>query len=100
MDKNTAERRDKAQLHNLPSWNEKTIAFIDKHVRKGDYRFVQTKLEHTSTGKDGETTYFTNIVIKTSTSPSRRTPRAPATRTERAGPPGNRRRFFVHKMTI
>lgn len=63
-DKDTAERRGKAQFHNLTIWNEKTIAFIEKHVRKGDYMFVQAKLEHTTSEKDGETTYFTNIVVK------------------------------------
>lgn len=63
-DKDTGERRSKAQFHNLTIWNEKLIDFVEKHVRKGDYMFVQAKLEHTISEKDGDTAYYTNIVVK------------------------------------
>jgi single-strand DNA-binding protein len=63
-DKDAGERRSKAQFHNLTIWNEKLVDFVEKHVRKGDYMFVQAKLEHTTSAKDGDTTYYTNIVVK------------------------------------
>lgn len=63
-DRETGERQQRAQFHQLTIWNDKTIDFVQQYVRKGDFLYVQAKLEYTSSGEGDDKRYFTNIVVK------------------------------------
>lgn len=62
--KDTGERRQRPTFHQLTVWTEKTIAFVEQHVRSGDFVHVTAKLDYSASEKNGETRYHTNIVVK------------------------------------
>lgn len=63
-DKNTGEKREKTQWHNITIWAEPTKKFLMQYAHKGDLLYVEGQLEHSSYEKDGVTMYKTEVVVK------------------------------------
>lgn len=63
-DKESGERKQRPTFHQLTIWNERTMAFVEQHLRSGDYVLVTGKLDYSASEKNGETRYHTNIVVK------------------------------------
>jgi single-strand DNA-binding protein len=57
------EKKEKTEWHNIVVWNEKTIEFIEKYLKKGDLVRIEGKIQTRSWEKDGEKKYTTEIVI-------------------------------------
>jgi single-strand DNA-binding protein len=62
-DKRSGEMQEKTEWHNIVIWNEKTIEFVDKWLKKGDLVRIEGKIQTRSWEKDGEKRYATEIVI-------------------------------------
>jgi single-strand DNA-binding protein len=63
-DKRSGERQEKTEWHNIVVWNEKTIEFVEKYLKKGDLVRIEGKLQTRKwEDKDGVDRYTTEVVI-------------------------------------
>jgi len=64
-DKNTGERKERVQWHNIVIFNESLGEIAAKYVKKGDQLFVSGQIETREyTDKDGATRRVTEIVLR------------------------------------
>jgi len=64
-DKNTGERKDKAEWHNVEIYSEQLIGIAEKYLRKGMKVYVEGQLETRKwADKDGNDRYTTSVVLK------------------------------------
>lgn len=63
-DKNTGEKREKTQWHNVVIFNEHIAKVASQYCHKGDLVYIQGALEHREYEKDGEKRYATEVVVK------------------------------------
>lgn len=64
-DKNTGEKREKTDWHNVVIWNEGLIGVLERFVKKGDLLHVEGKLETRKwQDQSGQDRYSTEIVLK------------------------------------
>jgi single-strand DNA-binding protein len=63
-DKRSGEMQEKTEWHNIVVWNEKTIEFIEKWLKKGDLVYLEGKIQTRKwEDSDGKDRYSTEIVI-------------------------------------
>jgi len=63
-DKRSGEKVEKTEWHNIVVWNEKTIEFVEKWLKKGDLVRLEGKLQTRSwEDNDGNKKYATEVVI-------------------------------------
>jgi single-strand DNA-binding protein len=64
-DKNTGERREKTDWHNVVVFNENIVNFIENYVKKGSKVYIEGKIE-TRTWEDnqGVKKYMTEVVVR------------------------------------
>jgi single-strand DNA-binding protein len=63
-DKRSGEAQEKTEWHNIVVWNEKTIEFIEKWLKKGDLVYLEGKIQTRKwQDQDGKDRYSTEIVI-------------------------------------
>lgn len=60
-DKN-GEKVKTTEWHNITAWRN-TAKIIEQYVKKGDQLYIEGKISTRSYEKDGETKYFTEIVV-------------------------------------
>lgn len=64
-DKNTGEKREKTDWHNIVIWNEGLISVAERFVKKGDMLYVEGKIETRKwQDQSGQDRYSTEIVLK------------------------------------
>lgn len=63
-DKSTGEWKEATEWHRVAVFNQASIGFIEKHLKKGDPVYIEGKLETRSYDKDGETRYTTEVVVR------------------------------------
>jgi single-strand DNA-binding protein len=63
-DKRSGERQEKTEWHNIVVWNEKTIEFVEKYVKKGDLVRLEGKLQTREwEDQEGQKKFSTEVVI-------------------------------------
>jgi single-strand DNA-binding protein len=63
-DKRSGEKQEKTEWHNIVVWNEKTIEFVEKYLKKGDLVRLEGKIQTRKwEDQDGKDRYSTEIVI-------------------------------------
>jgi single-strand DNA-binding protein len=63
-DKRSGERVEKTEWHRIVVWNEKTIEFVEKYLKKGDLVRLEGKIQTREwEDNDGNKKYATEIVI-------------------------------------
>lgn len=63
-DKNTSERKQKTEWHNISVFNKAIIDIIKLYVKKGSRVYIEGSIQNDKWDKDGVTHYMTKIVIK------------------------------------
>ena len=64
-DKNTGERKNKAEWHNITVWNEHIGKVIEQYVRKGDQIYLEGQIQARKyTDKDGNERTAVDIVVQ------------------------------------
>lgn len=56
-------KKEESQFHNCTAWKFQAD-LIEQYVKKGSKIYVEGMLKHSSTEKDGKTTYYTDIAIE------------------------------------
>lgn len=54
--------QEKTEWHNIKCWG-KTAETVGEHIKKGSTLYVEGKIETTSSEKDGQKRYYTNVVM-------------------------------------
>lgn len=63
-DKRSGERQEKTEWHRIVVWNEKTIEFVEKYLKKGDLVRIEGKLQTREwEDQEGQKKYATEVVI-------------------------------------
>lgn len=63
-DRNSGERKQETEWHNIVVWQENAVEFCEKWLRKGDLCLVQGKIKNRKwTDKDNRDRYTTEIVV-------------------------------------
>jgi single-strand DNA-binding protein len=63
-DKRSGEKQEKTEWHNIVVWNEKTIEFVEKYLKKGDLVRIEGKIQTRKwEDQDGKDRYSTEIVV-------------------------------------
>jgi single-strand DNA-binding protein len=62
-DKNTGEKKEITDWHNVVARVPQQADIIQKYVKKGDMLYVEGKLRTRSWEKDGQTRYTTEVII-------------------------------------
>jgi single-strand DNA-binding protein len=63
-DKNSGERKEKTQWHNIAVFNENIVKVVENYVKKGSKVYIEGQLESRKyTDKDGVEKYMTEVVI-------------------------------------
>lgn len=57
-------RQERAEFLDLSVFNDKTIDMVEKHVRTGMYMMVSGKVSSSKKERDGETSYYTNLIAQ------------------------------------
>lgn len=64
-DKNSGERKEKTEWHNITVWGENLIKIVQSYVHKGDKIYLEGKIETRKwVGNDGQDRYSTGITLK------------------------------------
>ena len=63
-DKDTGEKKEVVQWHNIAVFNDALVGNIEKYVTKGMKLYVEGQLETRKWEKDGETHYATEVVLR------------------------------------
>ena len=64
-DKNTGERKEKTEWHNVVVYNERLVDVVERFVKKGSKLYIEGALETRKyTDKDGNERYTTEVVLK------------------------------------
>jgi len=64
-DKNSGERQERTQWHNVVIFNEVTARFVANFAKKGDLLYVEGQLETRKWEREGqEDKYYTEVVIR------------------------------------
>lgn len=63
-DKQTGEKKEKVQWHNISVRNDHLIGVVESYVRKGGTVLIEGQLETRDYEKDGIKRYVTEIIIK------------------------------------
>ena len=61
-DKNTGDRQEKTEWHNIVAFG-KQAEILEKYLSKGSKIFVEGRIQTSTYEKDGQTRYFTEIVV-------------------------------------
>jgi len=61
-DKNTGDRQEKTEWHNIVAFG-KQAEILEKYLSKGSKLFVEGRIQTSTYEKDGQTRYFTEIVV-------------------------------------
>lgn len=56
-------KREKVEWHSLQVWG-KLADVVEQWVKKGDRLYVEGRIEYSKSEKDGDTRWFTNIVVQ------------------------------------
>lgn len=68
-DKQTGEKKEKVQWHNIAVFEERLVDLVEKYVNKGDKLYIEGQLETRKwTDKDGIDRYSTEVVLRPFTS--------------------------------
>lgn len=62
-DKETGEKKEKTDWHNISCNNPNLVSVIQRYVHKGDKLYVEGKNRTRSWEKEGKTTYITEIIV-------------------------------------
>lgn len=62
-DKNTGEKREKTEWHNITVMNSGLVNIVDRYINKGDIVYIEGKINTNQYEKNGEKRYSTNIVL-------------------------------------
>lgn len=63
-DKNTGEKKEKTEWHNVSVMNESLANVVERYVTKGSKLYIEGKLQTEKyTGKDGVEKYTTKVVL-------------------------------------
>lgn len=64
-DKNTNERREKTEWHNVVVWNENLVRVVEQYVKKGSKLYVEGQLQTRKyQDKSGADRYTTEVVLQ------------------------------------
>ncbi len=63
-DKQTGERKEATQWHNVVVWNEGLVTVIEKYLRKGSKIYVEGRMETRNWEKDNVKHYTTEVVLR------------------------------------
>lgn len=63
-DKQSGEKKERVQWHNVAVFNEALGEVCQKHLKKGSYVYLSGQLETRSWDKDGEKRYATEVVLR------------------------------------
>lgn len=63
-DKQTGERRERTEWHNVVIWTEGLVKIAEQYLRKGSCVLVEGQLETREWEKDGEKRYTTEVVLR------------------------------------
>lgn len=63
-DRETGERKERSQFHNIVIFNENLAAVCEKYLRKGSKIYVEGQLQTREYEKDGSKRYSTEVVLQ------------------------------------
>jgi single-strand DNA-binding protein len=63
-DKNSGERQEKTQWHNIVIWNENIVRVAESYLKKGSKVYIEGQLETRKYEKDGRDVYATEVVLR------------------------------------
>ena len=63
-DKNTGERQERTQWHNIVIWNENLVKIAESYLKKGSKVYIEGQLETRKYEKDGRDVYTTEVVLR------------------------------------
>lgn len=63
-DKNTGEKKDKTEWHNIVIWNASIVSVCEKYLKKGSKVYIEGSLQTRKYESEGQTKYITEIVVK------------------------------------
>jgi single-strand DNA-binding protein len=63
-DKNTGERKEKVEWHNIVIFNQGLISVVEKFVKKGSKIYLEGQLQTRKWQKDGQDRFTTEIVLQ------------------------------------
>lgn len=63
-DKNSGERKEKTEWHQVVIWNENLVGIAEQYLRKGAQIAVKGKLQTREWEKNGEKRYTTEVVLQ------------------------------------
>jgi single-strand DNA-binding protein len=90
-DKQSGERREAVQWHNISIWNEALGEVATRYLKKGSQVYLEGRLETRSWDADGTTRYATEVVLRPFNSDLQMLGNAPE-RPAAEAPPQTRRR--------
>lgn len=59
----SGERQEKTEWHRLTFW-DRLAEIVEQYVGKGDRLYVEGRIEYSTTEQDGQTRYWTEIVVQ------------------------------------
>ena len=63
-DKNSGERQERTQWHNIVIWNENLVRVAESYLKKGSKVYIEGQLETRKYEKDGRDVYTTEVVLR------------------------------------
>jgi single-strand DNA-binding protein len=63
-DKNSGERQERTQWHNIVIWNENIVKVAESYLKKGSKVYIEGQLETRKYEKDGKDVYTTEVVLR------------------------------------
>lgn len=63
-DKQSGEKKERTEWHNIVVWNDGLIGVIERYVTKGSKLFVEGQLQTRKYEKDGSDRYSTEVVLQ------------------------------------
>lgn len=63
-DKQSGERKEKTQWHNIVINNDSLVGVVEKYLKKGSKVFLEGRLETRKYTKDGRDVYTTEVVLR------------------------------------
>ncbi len=63
-DKNSGERQERTQWHNIVIWNENIVRVAESYLKKGSKVYIEGQLETRKYEKDGRDVYTTEVVLR------------------------------------
>ena len=62
--KETGERKEYSQFHNVQVFGDARIKSISQYLKKGTEVFISGSMETNKSEKDGKAVYFTNVAVR------------------------------------